>query len=61
MAATIHVGEDVYLGEEKVTITSIDDWTRPFRYYFKNKDGQSVYCTRGDLTKRKPKISKDGK
>ena len=56
MAATIYVGEEVYLGEEQVTITSIDDWLSTFRYYFKDKDGDYVYCTRKDLTKRKPKV-----
>lgn len=55
MAATIEVGDEVYCKGEKVTITNIDKWVKPFAYYFKTSEGNYVYCHRSDLTKRKPK------
>lgn len=54
MASLIQAGDEVYLKGREIEIISVDNWTTPHRYYF-ILDGESAYCTRKDLTKRKPK------
>lgn len=54
----IFTGETVYLKESKesVQIFLIDRDDKPFRYWFKNNQGEAVFAHRKHLSIRKPNL-----